>query len=56
MASHLEPACTEIAHAPLPVTERIANDSLILPLYHEMTDAEQDRVVDAIVEAAGTCR
>ena len=34
------------AHVPLPVTERIASDSLILPLFHEMTDAEQDRVVD----------
>jgi dTDP-4-amino-4,6-dideoxygalactose transaminase len=56
MASHLEPACADIAHGPLPVTERIANDSLILPLFHEMTDAEQDRVVEAILEAAGPTR
>jgi dTDP-4-amino-4,6-dideoxygalactose transaminase len=56
MASHLEPACADIPHGPLPATERIANDSLILPLFHEMTDAEQDRVVEAMLEAAGPAR
>ena len=32
--------------AALPVTERLTRDSLILPLFHEMTEADQDRVVE----------
>jgi perosamine synthetase len=34
------------------VTERLTTRSLILPLYHAMTSAEQDRVVTAMHEAA----
>ncbi|MEV6006839.1 DegT/DnrJ/EryC1/StrS family aminotransferase [Streptomyces sp. NPDC051976] len=45
MASHLEPAYQGHRCAPLPVTERISRDSLILPLFHTMTDDQQDRVV-----------
>ncbi len=32
----------------LPVTERLTRASLILPLFHEMTDAEHDFVIDVI--------
>lgn len=48
MAAHLEPAGARYATGPLPVTEQLTNDSLILPLFHEMTDAEQDRVIDVV--------
>ena len=41
------------ARAPLPVTERLTADSLILPLFHQMTEAEQDQVVSVIHAAAG---
>ena len=52
MASHLEPAYRECAlPAPLPVTERVAARGLIVPLYPEMTDAEQDVVVEALRQA-----
>lgn len=37
---------------PLPATERISRDSLILPLFHTMTEAQQDRVVAALREQA----
>lgn len=47
MAAHLEPAYAGCG-AKLPATERLTRDSLILPLYHEMTEAEQDRVVEAL--------
>lgn len=47
MASHLEPAFAGDAHLPLPVTERLARRSLLLPLFHTMTHAEQDHVVGA---------
>jgi dTDP-4-amino-4,6-dideoxygalactose transaminase len=52
MAAHLEPAYAGHPHAPLPVTEWLTARSLILPLFHTMTEAEQDRVVAALREAA----
>jgi perosamine synthetase len=45
MAAHLEPACADLPPVHLPVTERLTRDSLVLPLFHQMTAAEQDRVV-----------
>ncbi|HUD38896.1 MAG TPA: DegT/DnrJ/EryC1/StrS family aminotransferase [Streptosporangiaceae bacterium] len=53
MAAHLEPAYEQQAHAPLPVTERLTADSLILPLFHELTDEQQEQVVSVIKVAAG---
>jgi perosamine synthetase len=52
MAAHLEPACARFQRDPLPVTERLTSQSLILPLYHDMTDDEQARVIAALREAA----
>ncbi|QNN55122.1 DegT/DnrJ/EryC1/StrS family aminotransferase [Nocardioides mesophilus] len=52
MAAHLEPACADLEHGPLPVTEWFTRSSLILPLFHELTDQEQERVVAVIEEAA----
>jgi dTDP-4-amino-4,6-dideoxygalactose transaminase len=51
MAAHLEPAFAGTEHAPLPVTERLAERSLILPLFHTMTEPEHARVVDALSAA-----
>ena len=48
MAAHLEPAYRDHPHGILPVTERLTAHSLILPLFHEMTEAEQDTVVSAV--------
>jgi dTDP-4-amino-4,6-dideoxygalactose transaminase len=53
MAAHLEPAYAGQPCPPLPVTERITAGSLILPLFHEMTEEEQDRVVSVLRAAAG---
>ena len=33
---------------PLPVTERLTDTTLILPLFHQMSDSEQARVIDAL--------
>jgi perosamine synthetase len=52
MAAHLEPAYQGHPHGPLPVTERISRDSLILPVFHTMTGEQQDRVVAALREQA----
>ncbi|MET9018399.1 DegT/DnrJ/EryC1/StrS family aminotransferase [Actinopolymorpha sp. NPDC004070] len=56
MAAHREPAystSTSGRAADLPVTDRLTTRSLILPLFHEMTEEEQDRVVHVIATAAG---
>jgi dTDP-4-amino-4,6-dideoxygalactose transaminase len=52
MAAHLEPAYRGHPHGPLPVTERLSRNSLILPLFHTMTAGQQDRVVAVLREAA----
>lgn len=36
---------------PLPVTARVADGILRLPLYHDLTHEEQDRVIEAVLEA-----
>ena len=51
MAAHLEPAYAGHPCAPLPVTEKLTSRSIILPLYHQMTEAEQDRVIEAFLRA-----
>jgi len=48
MAAHREPAFRRHPSAPLPDTEYLTDHSLLLPLYHEMTEAEQDRVIAAL--------
>jgi perosamine synthetase len=49
MASHNEPAYAD-APAELPVTERLTQRLLALPLFHQMTEEEQDTVVRALTE------
>jgi dTDP-4-amino-4,6-dideoxygalactose transaminase len=48
MAAHRQPAYAGVDHGPLPVTERLTDDTLILPLFHQMTQTEQDRVIRAV--------
>jgi dTDP-4-amino-4,6-dideoxygalactose transaminase len=53
-AAHLEPDCARFAKRALPVTERLAFQSLVLPLYYDLTEADQDRVIDAVLLAASS--
>jgi dTDP-4-amino-4,6-dideoxygalactose transaminase len=53
MAAHLEPAYQGTVHVPLPATERLTRDSLILPLFHTLTADQQKRVVDVLCEPVG---
>ncbi len=53
MAAHLEPAYAGHPHPDLPVTERLNRQSLILPLYHQMTEDDVRRVAAVVREAAG---
>ena len=54
MASHRQPAYADrdTGVAELPVTERLTDTTLILPVYHQFTDEERGRVVDTIRRAA----
>ncbi len=54
MAAHRQPAHAGRDHVPLPVTERLTNSTLILPLFHQMTDAELDRVVQVLRDHGGS--
>lgn len=56
MAAHLEPAYADLHHPQLPVTERLTRDSLILPLFHEMSERDQDHVVEVLVAAVRDTR
>jgi dTDP-4-amino-4,6-dideoxygalactose transaminase len=54
MATHLEPAYAgrgDYAH--LHVTERLSSSSIILPLFHQLTQDEQDQVISVIFDVAG---
>jgi dTDP-4-amino-4,6-dideoxygalactose transaminase len=53
MAAHREPAYAGHPHIDLPNTDRLTDTSLILPLFHDMTMSEQDRVVAALFDAVG---
>lgn len=58
MASHRQPAYWDVdtGDATLKVTERLADNTLILPLFHQMTEAEQSRVIDVLHSAARQVR
>jgi dTDP-4-amino-4,6-dideoxygalactose transaminase len=49
MASHTEPAYREaVAGLSLPVTEKVTSRSVILPVFHQMTEGDQRRVISAL--------
>lgn len=48
-SSHRQPPYAQLAPAgSLPVTEHLTDNTLILPVFHQMTDSEQSRVVDVL--------
>ena len=53
MAAHRQPPYRDRTPAAgLPVTERLNDRTLILPVYHQLTDADQDRV-SAVLRRSG---
>ena len=49
MATHRQPPYRGfVAPGQLPVTERLTDRTLILPLYHDLSEHEQDRVIDVL--------
>ena len=51
MAAHRQPPYRHLP-ADLPVTERLTERTLILPLYHQLDEADQDRVIDVLLSAS----
>jgi len=57
MAIHREPPYRDSRwDRALPHTDAVTNDSVILPLFHQMTEQEQDQVVQAIKELGAISR
>lgn len=52
MAAHRQPAYAAHRSGPLPVTQRLTDRTVILPVYHQMSETELARVVDGIRSAA----
>jgi len=52
MAAHRQPAYAGAPHAPLPVTEHLTDSTLILPMFHQLSESDQARVVDALRTAS----
>jgi dTDP-4-amino-4,6-dideoxygalactose transaminase len=48
MCAHREAPYSGLAHRPLPESEGAQDHCVLLPLYPQMTDAEQDTVVAAV--------
>jgi dTDP-4-amino-4,6-dideoxygalactose transaminase len=53
MAAHRQPAYAGHVHGDLSVTERLTDNTLILPVFHVMTEREQDDVVAVLRKTAG---
>lgn len=55
MAAHRQPAyaARDTGSQPLPVTEHLTDNTLILPLYHSLTAADQQRVLAVLRTEAG---
>ncbi|MFE4195027.1 DegT/DnrJ/EryC1/StrS family aminotransferase [Paenarthrobacter sp. NPDC056912] len=55
MAAHLQPAYAgkDTGRASLENTEWLTNHTLILPLYHQLEEGDQARVIESVLHAAG---
>lgn len=47
MTAHRELSCARFHTTPLTTSEYLSDNSLILPLYHAMTESDQERVIEA---------
>lgn len=54
MAAHRQPAYrgVDTGSAPLANTEQLTDNTLILPVFHQMTESEQDHVIETLRAAA----
>jgi perosamine synthetase len=50
---HLEPIYRATPAMPLPQTERAAREVVMLPIYHSLSEAEQDYIIESLLELIG---
>jgi dTDP-4-amino-4,6-dideoxygalactose transaminase len=50
---HMQPCFAHLPKADLPETERAMAEVISLPIYPELTDAQQDEVIGAVREFYG---
>jgi dTDP-4-amino-4,6-dideoxygalactose transaminase len=54
---HRQPAYAQLGYGPgsLPITERLCSEVLSLPIFPELSDAQQQRVIEVVLQltAAG---
>ena len=52
---HEDPIVTayrDHGHGPLPVTEHLSDQTLILPIFHQLDETEVDRIAEVVINAA----
>ena len=56
MTAHRQPPYRELVSAPLPASEQLSDHTIILPLYHRLTEADQERVISVLTDHPGVSR
>ena len=57
MSTHRQPPYVHLTPSwGLPNTERLTDNTLILPLFHQMNESEQSRVIEVLRDAGSQCR
>jgi dTDP-4-amino-4,6-dideoxygalactose transaminase len=55
MSAHRQPPFSSLAAScRLPITEKLTDTTIILPLFHQMSESDQARVIDLLVAAGGS--
>jgi dTDP-4-amino-4,6-dideoxygalactose transaminase len=53
MSAHRQPPyASSVQPGQLPMTDRLTDNTIILPLFHQMSESEQARVIEILVAAS----
>ena len=50
MVAHREAACERFFTSPLPVSEKLSDSTLILPVFHSLTESDQSKIIEVFLE------
>ena len=53
MVAHREAACERFFTSPLPVSETLSDSTLILPIFHSLSESDQSQIIEVFLEALG---
>jgi len=54
MVAHREAACERFFTSALPVSETLSDSTLILPVFHSLTESDQSQIIEVFLEVLGT--